>query len=488
MEIETDIELERPVTLADVLDADSLQRICMVYTRTYNTGVAVFDAKGEVLVDIPADHAMCRRITGHPRGRNVCSGIEFFASSGYASGPGEDLVTKQCLCGLRYAVIGIRHEKDELGRLVFGPYRESGQDQVLDGLSEHLTDDKGNLDVDIVTAANRDLQKIMPLKREDVTHIVRSIGDILAVIVHSGFARHLTSQIHITAIQDAYNELAEKNRRLADSVEKLKELDKLKSTFLARVSHELRTPLTSILGYSEMLLEGIAGDINDTQKEYIQIITEKSDQLLQIINEILDISKIESGSIQLSREAVNVGELFHQVKDSLMPQARRKKLELSVDAPGDLPLVDADLGKTRQVLLNLLSNAVKFTPQGGTVSAKARVITLEGGISGNVSSWVEISVADNGIGIPAHSKDRIFETFYQVDSSSTRVYGGTGLGLSIVKHFVEAHGGRVWVDSEEGKGSTFFVHLPCYRKQGSDGDGFLTDSDEVSFLEEPSAS
>jgi signal transduction histidine kinase len=328
-------------------------------------------------------------------------------------------------------------------------------DELSDELLRELKSDSREHDSRVFAGATSDLQRMETLGSERVLQVVRSLGDVLSVIVHTGYARHLTSQIHIAAIQDAYNELTEKNRRLADSVEKLKELDKLKSNFLATVSHELRTPLTSVIGYSEMLLEGLAGELASEQRDYVQIIMEKGDQLLQIINEVLDISKIEAGNIQLSCEAINLPDLLQQVSDAMMPQARRKEIALTYELQNTVPSIWADRAKTRQVLLNLVSNAVKFTPRGGRVAVSAAPCTLSSGAPG-----VQISVLDSGIGVPSESRERIFEAFYQVDSSSTREYGGTGLGLSIVKNFVEAHGGRVWVETPNGGGSVFYVQLP----------------------------
>ncbi|MCK5796127.1 MAG: HAMP domain-containing histidine kinase, partial [Deltaproteobacteria bacterium] len=238
------------------------------------------------------------------------------------------------------------------------------------------------------------------------------------------------------------------------------DLDKLKSSFLATVSHELRTPLTSVIGYSEMLLEGLAGDLSKEQGEYVGTILEKGDHLLRIINEILDVSRIESGSVKLSPESFSIGELVRQVADAMMPQARQKDIALTY-ASGELPAVLADRPKVRQVLINLVANAIKFTPAGGAVTLTASVGEL--GVSGQVSRCVDLEVRDSGIGIPAEARESIFEAFYQVDSSSTREYGGTGLGLSIVKHFVEAHGGRVWVETPDGvekSGSLFVAKLP----------------------------
>ncbi|PID37969.1 MAG: histidine kinase [Deltaproteobacteria bacterium] len=447
--------LEQSVTLGDIIDSDSLQRVCMTFARTHDAGIAVLDAKGEVLVDVPVEHAFCRRIANQLGAALCCSFDEIVEARrrSSTSPDGDDVSEAQesTVCGLRYEILPILHQDEELGFLIFGPYRDPSLLDLPPALCEMLGDDPS-----VIDALRADLQQIDARDPAKIRAAAAAINEVLGVIVQTGYARHLTSQIHIAAIQDAYNELSEKNRRLADSVEKLKDLDKLKSSFLATVSHELRTPLTSVIGYSEMLLEGLAGELGDEQREYVKTILEKGDHLLQIINEILDVSRIESGTVQLSQETFDVGDLVRQVADAMMPQARQKDIGLTYSAEG-LPPLSADRPKVRQVLLNLVSNAIKFTPAGGAVALNAAIGHLDS--AGQRIRCIDLEVKDNGIGIPADARERIFEAFYQVDSSSTREYGGTGLGLSIVKHFVEAHGGRVWVEgpsapsAQEGRGA-----------------------------------
>jgi two-component system sensor histidine kinase BarA len=456
--------LEQQVTLAEILDPDSLQRVCMTFARLFGSGLAVVDSHGQVLVDIPAQFQICRRVGDHPAGSQICGSFDYLIQSAEAD-DAQGPITPHCKCGLNYKILAIRHQGKVLGRLVFGPYKPVGMSAPADEFVEALHSDDTERDARVLAAATADLEKLKALTEEEAAAAVRSIGNVLSVIVQTSYARHLTSQIHIAAIQEAYNELTEKNRRLADSVEKLKDLDKLKSNFLATVSHELRTPLTSVIGYSEMLIEGLAGALSSEQKDYVQIIMEKGDQLLQIITEVLDISKIETGSIQLSCEWIKLTDLLHQVADAMMPQARTKDIALTYAAPEILPSVWADRAKTRQAILNLVSNAIKFTPREGAVEICAVETKMRSEDESPVSAGrpaIKIQVRDSGIGVPQESRKKIFEAFYQVDSSSTREYGGTGLGLSIVKNFVEAHGGRVWVEPAESSGSIFNVELPVH--------------------------
>ena len=447
--------LEKAVGLADIIDPDSLQRVCMTFARLYDSGIAVFDSRGQVLVDIPAEHPLCRQISEHPQTAHVSCSFDALVASAAEEHHAAPIY---CLCGLRYETLAIEHQAEILGRLVLGPYRPTGLERLPDPFVEMLRSADAER---LVSSLQHELRRMRSDSPDRSGLVVSAINDVLTVIVQTGYARHLTSQIHIAAIQEAYNELTEKNRRLADSVERLKELDKLKSSFLATVSHELRTPLTSVIGYSEMLLEELAGKLNDEQRDYVRTIMEKGDQLLTIINEILDISKIESGSIQLACEEFEISVLLRQVTDSLMPQARRKGITLEFRVTESIPSIFADRGKTRQVFLNLLSNAIKFTPKGGTVTVTAENSEMVLRANEAAVPSVIVRVRDSGVGIAPEAREQVFEAFYQVDNSSTRQFGGTGLGLSIVKHFVEAHGGRVWIEGDdERSGALFIVHLP----------------------------
>lgn len=461
--------LSAAVTLGDIIDPDSLQRVCMSFARLHQTGITVLDDRGEVLVDIPAEHLLCRRLGARLAAYELNCSFDHLIQATSERVSGDGPVARMCVCGLRCDILAIRHQGQQLGCLIFGPYRPEGLEQLTGETVEAVEQEEPDREKSsrCLDLARADLARLPVLSAQRASLSLGALSEVLTVIVQAGYARHLTSQIHIAAIQDAYNELTEKNRRLADSVEKLKELDKLKSSFLATVSHELRTPLTSVIGYSEMLLEGLAGTLNAEQRDYVQTIMEKGDNLLHIINEILDISKIESGSVQLSCEQFDISGLLRQVSDALMPQARRKGVTLQYEVHSELPQMRADRAKTRQVLLNLVSNAIKFTPKGGYVVARACESEIDAGAVETLRA-IEITVKDTGIGVPREARDRIFEAFYQIDGSSTREYGGTGLGLSIVKHFVEAHGGRVWVESpDEEHGSVFVVRMPVHPPAGT---------------------
>ncbi len=291
--------------------------------------------------------------------------------------------------------------------------------------------------------------------RRIAQHLLR----VADAFVLEGIKRAMSARMHMATVEEANRELTEKNKRLGQAIERLQEADRIKSNFLATVSHELRTPLTSVIGYSEMLLEGIAGELNPEQRDYVRTVMEKGDQLLQLITGILDISRMEAGEMRFERAPFELAEGVSVALSTIAPHARRKRLQLACALPETLPRVVGDRDKVRQVLLNLLNHAVKFTPEGGQVSIRAEVGLLHPSRPGR-EAGVQVAVEDSGIGVPPEHHARIFDPFFQVDNSSTREFGGTGLGLNIVKRFVEALGGAVWVESEGERGATFYFTLP----------------------------
>ncbi len=237
-----------------------------------------------------------------------------------------------------------------------------------------------------------------------------------------------------------------------------KQLEQMKSNFLSVVSHELKTPLHSIKGFVDIILMGKTGRINDLQRDFLTTVREQTDQLQNLITELLEFSRLESGQIRLRIEEVSFAEIAARVAEKLSPQAQEAQIALEMTIPPDFATVEADATRMEQVLTNLVDNAIKFTPAGGRI-----VISGE-----DLGDRVLISVADTGIGIPPAERERVFERFYQVDSGATRPYRGTGLGLSICKHIVEHHRGRIWVEGAEPQGSVFKFILPKRLEGGRD--------------------
>jgi PAS domain S-box-containing protein len=229
-----------------------------------------------------------------------------------------------------------------------------------------------------------------------------------------------------------------------------RELDRMKTEFVSQVSHELRTPLTAIKGFTDMMLDGDAGDVNEEQAEYLQIVKQNADRLVTLINDLLDVARIESGRIKLKIEPIDLGAIVASVVATLRPLVDGKNQSLSVEIEPGLPLALGDHDRILQVVTNLISNAHKYTPAGGAIRVEAT----------HAGELARIAVHDTGIGIAPEDVARLFTRFFRVDSSLTREIGGTGLGLSIVKSIVELHGGTVTVESTPGEGSTFAFTLP----------------------------
>jgi two-component system, NtrC family, sensor kinase len=247
------------------------------------------------------------------------------------------------------------------------------------------------------------------------------------------------------AIQNArlFHEIADKSRQLEAA-------SRHKSEFLANMSHELRTPLNAVIGFSEVLLQRMFGELNDKQDEYLKDIYASGQHLLSLINDILDLSKIEAGRMELAPAPFHLPTALENAVTLVRERAGRHGIALELDVDSGLGELVGDERKVKQVLLNLLSNAVKFTPEGGRISLRAS----------QKDGAVEISVTDTGIGIAPEDQAAIFEEFRQVGSDETRKQEGTGLGLTLAKKFIELHGGRIWVESKLGRGSTFTFTLP----------------------------
>jgi PAS domain S-box-containing protein len=282
---------------------------------------------------------------------------------------------------------------------------------------------------------------LSPVKSDDgfrVTAIIRDISE----------REQVEDRLH--AIQEKYTrELAETNRELELRNLEIERANRLKSEFLASMSHELRTPLHTVIGFSELLSEELEGPLNDKQKRFVGHIHKDSLHLLELINDILDLSKIEAGRLELRREPFDAAAAIEEVLGSIRPQGSAKSIQLttSISVPAAL---NADRVRFKQVLFNLLSNAVKFTPQGGRIHVNARAL----------DDVLEVAVTDTGIGIAIEEHASIFNKFHQVGATTKGVREGTGLGLAITKHLVEQHGGHISFKSEPGKGSCFMFTVP----------------------------
>jgi len=278
---------------------------------------------------------------------------------------------------------------------------------------------------------------------------IQQIDSRLAAIASGNFTGHVdvTNRDELGALAANVNRMNDELQRLYRELETASEH---KSEFLANMSHELRTPLNAIIGFSQVVREGISGEVNAKQAEYLDDILTSGNHLLALINDVLDLSKVEAGQVQLVLAPFSIRDALERGLSMVREQATRDGVQMALHANGGLDTVTGDERRIRQVIFNLLSNAVKFTPSGGLVDVSATQSNGE----------VRVSVADTGPGIAAEDLDRIFQEFQQTEEGA-RHQEGTGLGLALSKRFVEMHGGRIWCDSEVGRGSTFVFSLPA---------------------------
>jgi PAS domain S-box-containing protein len=283
---------------------------------------------------------------------------------------------------------------------------------------------------------------------EGSLHVIASVRDITG---------RKTVENRLRSLREQYTaELTIKNEQLEARNQEVERANRLKTEFLASMSHELRTPLHTIIGFSELLGEQLEGPLTDKQQRFVGHILQDARHLLELINEVLDISKIESGRLELKRETFDFGQCVEEVMAGIRHQAANRNITLENQNNFHESLY-ADRLRLKEILYNLLNNAVKFTPEGGRVWIEA----------GREGDTLHISVCDTGIGIPEKEQPSIFEKFYQVGDISGGVREGTGLGLPITKHLVELHGGAISVASQPGKGSSFRLVLPLLQEQAA---------------------
>ena len=278
---------------------------------------------------------------------------------------------------------------------------------------------------------------------------IQSIDGRLAAIASGNFEGHVDVEN-----RDELGALAANVNRMNDQLRgvyaELEEASQHKSEFLANMSHELRTPLNAVIGFSQVLRDGMVGPVNEKQAEYLDDITSSGNHLLSLINDVLDLSKVEAGQVELEVRPFSLREALKRGVVMVREHASEDGVRIALDADPDVDVVDGDERRIKQVIFNLLSNAVKFTPSGGEVDVSAM----------RVNGEVRVSVADTGPGVAPEDRERIFEEFQQSDTGDG-YREGTGLGLALSKRFVELHGGRIWLDSEVGHGSTFSFSLPA---------------------------
>ncbi|RKY77135.1 hypothetical protein DRQ00_07525 [candidate division KSB1 bacterium] len=288
----------------------------------------------------------------------------------------------------------------------------------------------------------------------EINLAARNNGDVISG--YYGVARDISMRLQWEAERRQRNEeIRRMNEELVSKNRELERLNQIKSQFVSNVSHELRTPLNGILGYAELLRDGLYGQVNEEQVKALQNVIACGHHLLDLINEILDFSKIQDGRMRLEREVCSVYDILEAVIATVKPTIREKNLNLILSVENKLPVINVDPRKIYQVFLNIIGNSIKFTEKG----------EIEIGAQKH-DNEILFFVRDTGIGMKEEDVNKIFGEFLQLDGSISRKYGGTGLGLSLAKHFVEMHNGKIWVKSKWREGSTFYVSLP-YEKDAN---------------------
>lgn len=454
-----DLTTGKATRLEQIVDRSALGEMVESFYQLFRVSVRVFGEGVGLLVsggNEPELYAYMRRFAAGKS--SVDRTISEVAGS--MPEPGE-AATVRCFSGAEYRISAIEFEGRRIGRVVLGPYLPPTVKTVKAELLE--------LDAALDPAEVKRLLASLPRAKDDtVAQIAQHLHKTLDLILWSGHKALLTSNMHVLSVRESFRELEDKNRSLEDALDRLKELDRLKSNFLATVSHELRTPLTSIIGYSEMLKEGLAGTLSPEQTEYVSTIFEKGNQLLELITGLLDLSKLESGTLRMQMSTIEVRRLIDDVIATLRPAAFKADVSLVGRISVGADTLEGDPTRLRQILLNLVDNALKFSPKGSSVEITADRGSFrvdpdddEGVVLLAASQpAIVLSVRDTGIGIPDEEKTRVFDAFYQVDSGTTRQAGGTGLGLSIVRRLVEAHQGSVVVQDNTPRGAAFVVTIP----------------------------
>jgi signal transduction histidine kinase len=452
-----------PLRIEELVDKHALRELIEGWSRIFGVCLRVASTSGALLAGSAAPGPILP-LLGERGARIAAETLSAVFPGAPQSSAGPANHTHLAVTGERFRVVEVEYERRATGRLVLGPYAlvDEGAPPSGPGPRTLLHEQEA----EVVREA---WSRVPSFTEARIDEIATHIATVLEVMAFSGHKALVTSQMHLASVQESYRELCEKNASLEEAYERLKELDRLKSNFLATVSHELRTPLTSIMGYGEMLAEGVAGPLNDDQRDFVETIRGKSDQLLGLIMSLLDLSKLENGTMPVRVARISIAAVLDEAVSTLRPTAMKKDIALEVALAPDLPPLLGDVDRLRQVFINLTDNAIKFTPAAGYVRLEARLTTVRAGsepglvLVAPLKPVIEVRVVDSGIGVAEEERERIFDPFYQIDQSSTREYGGAGLGLAIVRRLVEAHQGTIHVEGNEPHGAAFVVTLPAAR-------------------------
>lgn len=455
-----DILMGDVIRLEQVVSRESLTKICQSFFELFRLPVRVISYDGDLLADVHQEQELCRYLNQLPNGQAACTST---VGQVRHIEPERTPIIHPCFTGAVYRVVPLEYQGRSVGRFVIGPYVPVEDKEVPQTL---LVVDP-DVNAETASAAHARMPRV---RKEIADQLAAHMQRVLDLLLFSGHRAQLASTMQIANVRENYRELAQKTEKLETAYEELKQLDKLKSNFLATVSHELRTPLTSIIGYAEMLESGQAGDLAPEQGDLLKTIRSKADQLLHMISDLLDLGRLEAETLTITKEPIDVSALLADVESTVAPAAAKKGVKVDIQVQGEMPRLNGDPMRLKQILVNLTDNAVKFTPEGGTVEliAEPTEVHSGGGAAGGFGTAmfssskqaVAFVVRDSGIGIPEEALPKIFDAFYQVDGGATRQHGGAGLGLSIAKQLVDAHEGSIEVQSTVDQGTIFVVTIP----------------------------
>ena len=448
-----DLDSEITVSLAEVVhrDRDLYLEVCQSFVDLYRVSVKVLDDRGSRLLDIPSRADLCQYIYEFPACRQMC--IQTVNTIRVHQPAFQTTERTICFSGAEYRMVPIHYATDVVGKIVFGPFLPTS----LTASPKNLLGMDPALDPANAWEKTTRFRRMSPTLAEKVAQNLATVIEVMAFV---GFKGQMTTDMHVESITEAYSELEAKNLALESSVEQLSESNLHRSTFLERISRQLKTPLTNLIGYAEMLIEGIGGEITEDQQEFLNTIINQGEQIMGLAQTMDELSRIERQQVEIVPESVPVRELVDTALAYGQKIGEHHDVEVEyLPPPFEAPNLWVDDEKIRSVLLRLVDNAVKFTPAGGRVLISA--ISEDDPSASHVvpPGFLGLSVTDNGIGMDNLHPQRIFEPFYSMHGDQ-EAYPGTGVGLAIAIAYVEAHGGTIRVESSLDSGSTFTVVLP----------------------------
>ena len=460
-------DIGSPDCISHILPKGVITDLANQFMRISKVGCGFFNRQGRVLEIVNPDQDFCDLACGNPEIDSFCAGTKknlAILHEKEVNDPDHeqsDITTHACFLGFSYCVKSIIIDTETVGYISLGPYLTPRFQLPQQRFIEKMPD----FTPEQLLSFYADLKKISDKEAAD---LLLSFDGMVSVIAHSSYKLVLAGQMQFMSMEENYRNLLDNNRELQETKSRLEELDRLKSNLLSTISHELRTPLTSIIGYSDMLLGQVGGGLTKDQEKFVRTINEKGGALMDMINKILDVASIESGRFEMTSEQVPVGELIGPAVEKSKASSFRQDVKVEYIASGEQLSAICDPDSIGRALFHIIDNAVKFSPPGGSVRIQARKYNPESkdkGTKGLVImaptlKSIEIMIKDNGPGIPDVVKDSIFDPFYQADDSVTRKYGGLGLGLALVKQYVWANKGSISVESQEDRGTTFFIRLP----------------------------